>query len=123
VYPALGALGEKARRTIEEAFAREGIPARCTGDANGVLPGSSVGAVLFPYQEGIVFKSPEQTKNPEVCDVVLGETVLQLALLLEDVHVVHGLGALSTTHTERDVELLGEACRRAAMRMKDFLAG
>ncbi len=121
IYPALGALGERARRTVEEAFAAEGILARCTGDPNEALSGSSVGAVQFPYREGTAFTSPEQTKNPQVCDVELSEKVLQLALLLEDVHVMHGLGSISMAHTLEDIQRLGEACRCAAKRIKEFI--
>lgn len=49
-------------------------------------------AVHFPYAEDSVCGSSEQTRNPEVCDVELSDTVLQLALLLEAVFVMHGLG-------------------------------
>jgi glutamate-1-semialdehyde aminotransferase len=56
-----------------------------------------------------------------VCDVTLGGKVLQLALLLEDVHVVPGHGAVSTAHTEADIDFLGEACRRVARRFKAHL--
>jgi hypothetical protein len=30
------------------------------------------------------------------------EKVLKLALLLEEIYVMHGLGALSTEHTDKD---------------------
>jgi glutamate-1-semialdehyde aminotransferase len=56
-----------------------------------------------------------------VCDVELSESVLQLALLLEDVFVMHGLGAVSTAHTEEEIEKLGDACGRAAKRIIRFL--
>jgi glutamate-1-semialdehyde 2,1-aminomutase len=121
VYPALALLGEKARRTVEAAFASEGMSARCTGDPNGAVPGSSVGAVFFPHDPDAVFASPEQTKNPDYTDVELTEKVLQLALLLQNVHVVHGLGSVSTAHTERDIARLGEACVSAARRIKKAL--
>jgi glutamate-1-semialdehyde 2,1-aminomutase len=121
VYPALAALGEKARRTVEAAFASEGMTARCTGDPNSAVPGSSVGAVFFPYSPNAVFRSPEETKNPEYTDVELSDRVLQLALLLEDVHVVHGLGSVSAAHTENDIARLGNACVGAARRIKRFL--
>jgi glutamate-1-semialdehyde 2,1-aminomutase len=121
IYPRLAALGERCRRAVEAAFAAEGLHAVCTGDANEALPGSSLGMVHFPYHEGTRFRSPEDNRNPDVCDVVLGDTVVQLALLLEDVFVVHGLGALSTVHTEADIDRLAEACRRAARRIKASL--
>ncbi len=77
-----------------------------------------MGAVMFPYNGSADISSPEQIRNPEMCDVELSDTVLQLALLLEDVHVVHGLGCLSTAHTAADVQRLGQACRAAARRIK-----
>jgi len=43
--------------------------------------------------------------------------VLKLAMLLEDVHIVHGLGALSTAHTEADIERLCGAYQRAMARI------
>jgi glutamate-1-semialdehyde 2,1-aminomutase len=121
VYPRLARLGEKARRTVEEAFRTEGILAQCTGDGNDALPGSSMAAVHFPYQEGVSCRSPEQTRNPDVCDIELSDTVLQLALLLEDVFVMHGLGSVSAAHTEEDISRLGEACRKAARRIARYL--
>ena len=42
--------------------------------------------------------SPEAAWNPQICDVERREKVLKLALLLERVHVVHGLGAVSMAH-------------------------
>ncbi len=121
IYPHLERLGEATRRTVEEAFAAEGIYARSTGYASDVLPPSSLGMVLFPYEKGQPLETPEEVRNPAVCDLVLSEHALQLALLLEDVHVVHGLGSVTTAHTEEEIALLGEACRRAARRLKAYL--
>jgi glutamate-1-semialdehyde aminotransferase len=121
VYPLIARLGEKARRTVEEAFQAEGIHAVCTGNGNDALPDSSMAAVHFPYDAKTACDAPEQTRNPEVCDVELSDTVLQLALLLEDVFVMHGLGSVSAAHTEDDIARLGEACRRAGRRIASFL--
>jgi glutamate-1-semialdehyde 2,1-aminomutase len=118
IYPRLASLGERCRRAVEAAFASEGLHAVCTGDGNEAVPGSSLGMVHFPYSEGTRFRSPEDNRNPDVCDVVLGDTVVQLALLLQDVFVVHGLGALSTAHTDADIDRLSEACRAAARRIQ-----
>jgi glutamate-1-semialdehyde 2,1-aminomutase len=95
IYPRLAVLGERTRRAVEAAFASEGLHAACTGDGNRVVPGSSLAMVHFPYREATRFRSPEDTHNPDVCDVALSETVVQMALLLEDVFVVHGLGSLT----------------------------
>ncbi len=121
IYPRIAALGEKARQTVERAFAQSGIYARCTGYGNDVIPGSSISTLNFPYREGHPLDTPDDVCDPAVCDTTLSETVMQLALLLEDVHVMHGLGALSDAHTETDVEFLGEACRRVAQRIKPYL--
>jgi len=121
VYPRINALGGQARRAVEEALASEGIPARCTGDGNEAVPGCSMGSVNFPYDPATPCTTPEQVKNPAVCDVELADVVLQLALLLEDVHVMHGLGAVSFAHTSEDIARLAEAVRRAARRIRPFL--
>ncbi len=121
IYPRIGLLGNMARRTVERAFAAEGIDARCTGDPAGAFPGSSLAAVHFPYDRATVCATPEQTLNPAVCDVELSDTVLQLALLLEDVFVMHGLGSVGAAHTESDIERFGEACGRAAKRIAPWL--
>ena len=121
VYPRIAALGDKTRQTVEAAFTQEGIYARCTGYGNDAVPGGSISMINFPYQEGRQLDTPDDSRNPAVCDVTLGEIVIQLALLLEDVHVVHSLGSVSAAHTEADIEFLGEACRRAAQRIKPYL--
>jgi glutamate-1-semialdehyde 2,1-aminomutase len=120
VYPKIHALGEMTRREVEAAFAAEGIYARCTGAPNALMPGSSIGALLFPHREHFEFRAPEDTRDPEVVEVELSDRVLQLLLLLEDVHVMHGLGAVCRAHTEEDVRKLGQACRRAARRLKPY---
>jgi glutamate-1-semialdehyde 2,1-aminomutase len=121
VYPRLARLGEATRRAVVEAFAAEGIDACCTGEGNGVLPGSSLFMVHFPYRQDVLLRCPEDWFNPAVCDVTLSHEVLDLALLLEDVFVLHGHGAASTAHTTADVALMREACRRAARRIKPYL--
>lgn len=121
IYPRLAELGEKTRRTMEAAFAQEGIYARCTGYGNEALPGSSLAMLHFPYRDDVQLERPDEVSDPSVCDVVLRRDVLQLALLLEDVFLVNSHGAVSIAHTEADIEFLGEACRRVARRVKAYL--
>jgi len=47
--------------------------------------------------------------------------VLPLALLLEDVYTVYGLGSTTTDHTRDDIGFLAAACRRAARRIKPHI--
>jgi len=119
IYPRLAALGERARAILEDAFAQEGFYARCTGGGNDALPGSSVFMLHFPHEEGHPLDAPDDVFDPAVCDVALNGDVLQLALLLEDVHVTHGHGAVSTAHTGEDLAFLDAACRNVARRLKE----
>lgn len=121
IYPRLGILGAEARRAIETAFVDEGIYACCTGDNADVVSGSSMFMLHFPYRIDACLENPQDWHNPSVCDVVLRRVVVDLALLLEDLFLVHGHGAVSTAHTQAHIDLLGEACRRAARRIKPYL--
>jgi glutamate-1-semialdehyde 2,1-aminomutase len=121
VYPRLAELGERARQTMQAAFVQEGIYAGCTGYGNEVLPGSSMVMLHFPYEEAVSLDRPEVLFDPAVCDVTLTHKVLDLALLLENVFMLHSHGAVSTAHTEADINLLGDACRQVARRIKPYL--
>ncbi len=121
VYPRLAELGERARGMMRAAFVEEGIYAGCTGYGNEVLPGSSMVMLHFPYDETVSLDRPEALFDPAVCDVTLTHKVLDLALLLENVFMLHSHGAASTAHTEADLRYLGEACRRVARRIKPYL--
>jgi len=118
VYPRLAELGEKVRRIVEAAFAEEGMYARCTGEGNQAIPGSSLFTVHFPYRDDVQLDKPDVVFDSTVCDVDLGQAVLPLALLLENVHMIKGHGAVSAAHTEADLDFLGDACRRVARRVK-----
>jgi glutamate-1-semialdehyde 2,1-aminomutase len=121
IYPYLADLGERARKIMEAAFVEEGIYARCTGYGNDVLPGSSMFMLHFPYRAGRPLTRPEDAFDPALCDITLSHKVLDLALLVQDVFMLHSHGAVSTAHTEEDIELLDQACRRAARRIKQSL--
>jgi glutamate-1-semialdehyde 2,1-aminomutase len=123
IYPRLGVLGEQMRQAIVRGFADEGILARATGSGDELPSGSSLGMVHFPYDEATVIDRPEMVCDPEVCDVALRDHVLGPALLLEDVHMVHGHGAAATAHTEQDMRHLENACRKVARRIKPYLLG
>ena len=121
VYPHLGALASRIRETVEKAFAAAGIYARCTGTGGGTLPQSSISTLVFPYDPDHLCKGPEDTLNPHVCDVQLANRVVQLALLLEDVHAIHGLGSICSAHGEADIAEVEAAYGRVAERIKASL--
>jgi len=118
IYPRLSELGDKARCLIEKSFAEQGIYAQCAGYGNDALPPSSLTRVHFPYREGHQVRWPEDALDPAVCDVVLSEKVLRVAMLLENVYVMNGLGSFSTAHADEDVSVLGEAVSRVAHRLR-----
>jgi glutamate-1-semialdehyde 2,1-aminomutase len=120
IYPHLGKLGARARQLMVSAFSEEGVYAWCTG-YDDVLPGSSMFMLHFPYEERAQLKHPEDWLNPRVCDITLAHQVMDQALRLEDVFMLHSHGAISTAHTEGDLDFLGEACRRVARRIKPYL--
>ncbi|NLF01058.1 MAG: aminotransferase class III-fold pyridoxal phosphate-dependent enzyme [Anaerolineales bacterium] len=117
VYGTLSALGEEMRQTMEEVFSQRGLLARCTGYGNEAVSGSSLFRIHFPYRDDLSLTRPEDIFNPALCDLTLSDHVLQLALLLEDIHLVQGRGALTTAHTPADIARFGEACDRVAERV------
>jgi glutamate-1-semialdehyde aminotransferase len=121
VYPYLAQLGERTRQTIESAFGQEGILAHCTGHGNDALPGSSMFMIHFPYRQDAHLDRPEHWFDPEVCDITLTHHVLDLVFLAHDVFMLHSHGAVSTSHTEADIDILGQACQKVARHLKPYL--
>lgn len=119
IYPALAAKGEWLRMHIEQVFADRGILVRCTGaDAEALPAGSSLGWVNFPLRDDTPLTAPEDVTDPSLCDVTLREKALKIGLLLEGVNVVHGLGALSTAHSEEILARTLEAYDAFAKRLR-----
>ena len=121
IYPRLAQQGERSRQVLTSSFEQAGVPVTCTGHDPRVLPGSSIFMLHFPYDENSPLDRPQDWLNPSLCDTELGQRVFGLALLLEGVFMLHGHGAVSTAHTESDIEFLSQACRRAVRRIKPFL--
>ncbi len=117
IYPTLAARAERLRDGVERVFAGRGILARCTGRANGVIPGGSLGMIHFPLRDDREPSCAEDLMDPQRSDVVLREHALKLGLLLNRVNIVHGLGALSYSHSDADLEIVFEACDAFAKRV------
>jgi glutamate-1-semialdehyde 2,1-aminomutase len=115
VYPRLARAGERLRRGIESVFAEAGIEARCTGDGNDIVPGSSLFMVHFPRLAGVAYDRPEDIHDGRRSDLPMREDLLKLALLANGVNVVHGGGAVSAAHSAKDIDATivayGEAAR------------
>ena len=121
IYTALSQRGEQIRKIVVSAFREEGIYACSTGGGNEVLPGSSLWMVHFPYCEDTKLDKPENVFDPAICDTILSHQVMDLGLLLENVHVMAGHGGISTAHTEKDLEVFDQACRSLAHRVCQYL--
>jgi glutamate-1-semialdehyde 2,1-aminomutase len=117
VYPALAAKGQRLFQGIERVFAERGVLAHCTGYGNEVIQGGSLGSIYFPLQEGHAPTSAEEMTDPTVYDVPLREQALKLGLLLQDVNVVHGLGAVSMSHDDEAFAHTFAACDAFAQRI------
>ncbi len=127
VYPTLAAKGDYLREGIERAFAREGILARTTGHSRDAAAGGSLLSVNFPLREDLVLRSAEEALNPALCDVTLREKALKLGLLLHDVNVSHGMGAISMAHSDADLDRViaayGAVAHRFAAERREGGAG
>jgi glutamate-1-semialdehyde 2,1-aminomutase len=121
VYPKLARSGEKLRRGIERAFADEGVPARCTGYGNEVVPGSSLFMVHFPREAGLAFKNPEEIYDDRRTNVALREEILKISLLVNGVNSVHGGGSVSAAHSDRDIDRTIDAYAESARLFKKYL--
>ena len=103
IYPELAQKGARLRCGIDQIMIDHDIPARTTGHANSATGGSSLGGLYFARREGVQPSCAEDLTDPEQCDVVMVEQVCKLYMLLQDVHIMHGLGVLSTSHSEDDM--------------------
>ena len=98
IFPRLAAMGAAYRQTMQAVFDEAGILAVTSGEIPPGLGGSSLAAVHFPYQAGILINHPDIASDPDTCNVVLRTEVLPLALILEDVHIITTHGALTIYH-------------------------
>jgi glutamate-1-semialdehyde 2,1-aminomutase len=120
IYPRLARSGEQLRRGIERVFAEAGLSARCTGDGNAVVPGSSLFMVHFPRLPGVTYDRPEDIHDARRSDLVMREELLKLALLVNGVNVVHGGGAVSAAHGAKDIKTTIAAYGEAARLFKKY---
>lgn len=120
VYPRLAQMSALLRRRVLGVFADAGIPARFAGVESQILPHNSLHMLVLPYAPEIALDTPDVVLNPQICDRTFSEKVLKLAMLLEDVHIVHGLGAMTTAHTEADIDRTSVAFSRALDRILGY---
>jgi len=120
IYPRIGSQGDLVREEIEKIFRSRGFLVRCTGKRNSIVRHSSVVGVHFLHQDCDRITFPDQVWNPAVCDVELREKHFKLAMLEEGFNVFHGYGAISTAHSDQEIQASLEAVERIAGKWKTY---
>jgi glutamate-1-semialdehyde 2,1-aminomutase len=108
VYPLLEAKGEEVRKGVQESFRREAIDAIVTGTG-------SLFQTHFFTQKGVTLNSPHTIH--QFTDIEKREVEFRLRMLTKGVHVMHGGGSISITHSDDDIEKIIEAARQVAKEM------
>ena len=108
IYPLLETNGEKVRKGVQDALHREGVDAVVTGIG-------SLFQTHFPYQKGMALNSPHAINK--LTNIDKREVEFRIRMLAKGVHVMHGGGALSITHSEEDIEKIINAVKEVAKEM------
>ena len=108
VYPTLEAKGKKLREGLQEVIRREGTNAMVTGFA-------SLFQTQFPFREGVTLDSPSAIH--QFTDIEKRENEFHIGMLTKGIHVMHGGGAISVAHSDKDIERIIEAAREVAREM------
>ena len=108
VYPSLEAKGDKIRKGLADAFKEEGTDAVVTGIG-------SLFQTHFPVKPGMPLDSPQAIN--QFSDVQKREIEFRIRMLNHGIHVMHGGGALSITHTDEDIGKIIDAARAVAREM------
>jgi glutamate-1-semialdehyde 2,1-aminomutase len=109
VYPLLESNGKKVRRGLQAAFDRVGLDAVVTGIG-------SLFQTHFPFRKGETLNSPHSINR--YTDIEKREIKFRIRMLTKGIHVMHGGGSLSITHSDRDIERIIEAAEDVAKEMK-----
>ena len=109
IYPKLKEVGQTVRTRVEEAFRQNGINARCHGYG-------SLYQVAFPLEEDERIRSPRDIL--ERTDLKKRDIEYKLRMMNQGVFVVKGGGAISTEHSEEDIEKIIRATEKAARQMR-----
>ena len=108
IYPKLKELGERASKGVEDAFRQNGIDVQINGYG-------SLYQVTFPLQRDAKLRSPRDIL--ERTDLRKRDVHYKLGMMNEGIFVVKGGGALSTEHSEEDIEKIIRATHKVAKEM------
>jgi len=108
IYPKLKEMGQRVRMGTEEAFRQNGINVRCHGCG-------SLCQLAFPLGKDEEIRSPRDILDRT--DSHKRDVEYKLRMMNEGVFVVKGGGALSTEHSEGDIEKIIRATQKVAKEM------
>lgn len=108
VYPALEKKGKKVREGIEKAFQARGIPARCLGVG-------SLFTTCFPPSADTPVRNIEDVETKT--DMAKREKEFRLRMLNKGVYTMYGGGAVSTAHTDEDLNRIIGTAEEVAQEM------
>jgi glutamate-1-semialdehyde 2,1-aminomutase len=108
VYPVLESKGEKVRKGVQESLRHEGIDAIVTGIG-------SLFQTHFPFQKGLTLDSPHTIY--QFTNIEKREVEFRIRMLTKGVHVMHGGGSLSITHSDEDIDKIIKATGEVAKEM------
>jgi glutamate-1-semialdehyde 2,1-aminomutase len=110
VYGSIARRGEKLRQGVVEALGKHGINAKATGI-------ESLFGLYFPYDPALTVRSPAQMSK--MTDEQKVNLEFRIRMLNHGVFVIHGGGAVSTAHTDKDIEQIIAAAEEVAREMAD----
>lgn len=117
LYLRLSKLGDRLRSALALEARQAGFHAHLLGSPGEPCPGGSLVLLHLTGDGGPAPTSPEelaQRRHPRI-----DEGLLKSTLLLYDLSTRSGLGAISTAHTERDLDQTVESYRLAFRRLND----
>lgn len=116
VYPRLAETGRRLREGVRRLAEQAGLPLYVFGDSAEALPGSSLVFVHAGRSDVEPPSCPEELAERR--HPTIGERLLKATLLLEDVSVRNGLGAVSTRHGEEELRRTLEGFSAAIERFR-----
>jgi len=108
VYPFLETKGKKVKEGVQRALNSEGLQAIVTGIG-------SLFQTHFPFQKEVTLDSPHSIHR--FTDIEKREVEFRIRMLTKGIHVMHGGGAISMSHSDEDIEKIIEATREVAREM------
>jgi glutamate-1-semialdehyde aminotransferase len=103
--------GEKVRKGVQEALDREGLNAVVTGIG-------SLFQTHFPFRKGETLNSPHSINR--FTDIEKREVEFRLRMLTKGIHVMHGGGSVSLSHSDKDIKKIIKAAREVAREMAEL---